>query len=123
MKVAIVGSRTYPDLRIVGAYVQALPYGSEVVSGGARGVDQVAASYAEMCHFAVCEMRPDYELHGRYDAPKIRNREIVEYADRVVAFWDGMSGGTANAIAWAVALGRPLEVFMVDESGKSVAVA
>lgn len=39
-----------------------------------------------------------------------RNRRIAEMCDRMVAFWHKDSGGTANAVCWAVALGKPVEV-------------
>ena len=31
----------------------------------------------------------------------IRNRSLVDYADMVVAFWDGNAGGTKNTIDYA----------------------
>ena len=48
-RVAVVGSRGYPDRAAVAAYVQALAEGTVVVSGGARGVDRWAADAAAEC--------------------------------------------------------------------------
>lgn len=42
-----------------------------------------------------------------------RNIEMVEKCDKVIAFWDGFSYGTAQAIASAVAYGKPVEVVMI----------
>ena len=38
MKLAIVGSRDYEHLNLVRYYVESLPPGTTIVSGGARGV-------------------------------------------------------------------------------------
>ena len=43
MKIAIVGSRKI-TVENIGEYI---PEGSEIVSGGAKGVDSCAAEYAE----------------------------------------------------------------------------
>lgn len=96
MKVAIIGSRQAragtEELDKV------LPEGtSEIVSGGARGVDQDGARYAVERGLPLTEFLPDYKRYGR-GAPLKRNEAIAEYADRAVAFWDGESRGTKHAI-------------------------
>lgn len=81
MKVAIVGSRgiSVPNLE------KYLPEGvTEIISGGALGVDTSAKQYA-------------YEKYGR-SAPLKRNITIIENADLVIAFWDGASKGTKYVI-------------------------
>ena len=81
MKIAIVGSRnlTVTDLQ------RYLPKGvTEIVSGSARGIDTCARKYA-------------YEKYGR-SAPLKRNLQIIDYADAVIAFWDGKSRGTKYVI-------------------------
>jgi len=42
-----------------------------------------------------------------------RNIEMVEQADKVIAFWDGFSYGTAHTIATAVSRGKKVEVVML----------
>ncbi len=82
MRVAVVGSRTLtvPDL---GNY---LPENvSEIVSGGARGVDQCARAYALAHGIKLTEYRPDYARHG-CRAPLMRNDLIVARAELVLAF-------------------------------------
>jgi len=100
--------------------VAALPPGTTVVSGGARGVDRTAWETAtKSMHLRTEVISPDYAKHGPKLAPLIRNREIAERCDRMIAFWNPPSGGTANAIAWAVALGKPVEVHLApDGSGE-----
>jgi len=105
VRVAIVGSRDYADLRRVSEYVETLPSDTVVVSGGAVGVDTTAAGAARRRGLTVEEHLPNYALYGRA-APMIRNGDIVAHADLVVAFWDGKSRGTKNAIDRAKRLGK-----------------
>lgn len=94
MKIAIIGSRNI-TVNNIGNY---LPDGTdEVVSGGARGIDNCARIYAEKHNLKLKEFLPDYDRYGRR-APLIRNLEIIEYADEVIAFWDGKSRGTKHVI-------------------------
>lgn len=94
MKVAVVGSRnlTVSDL---GRF---LPEGvTEIVSGGARGIDTCAKLYALEHDLKLTEFLPRYDEYGR-SAPLERNLRIIRYADEVVAFWDGQSRGTRFVI-------------------------
>lgn len=115
MKVAMVGSRTFQDLERVQRHVTKLPADTEIITGGAVGVDQAAECAARARGLKVTVIRPDYATHGRI-APLRRNRAIVEAAGHVVAYWDGLSGGTANAIAWAAALGKGVTVHFPEAS-------
>lgn len=90
MKVAVVGSRGL----IVTNLARFLPEGTtEIVSGGARGIDQCARKYAIENNIKLTEFLPDYKKYGR-KAPLKRNLEIIDYADVVVAIWDSKSRGT-----------------------------
>ncbi len=109
MRIAIVGSRDFPHLDAVEQLVAQLPEDTEVVSGGARGVDQAAQAAAEARGLKFTLFKPDWS-QGRAAGP-IRNRKIVEYADAVVAFWDQKSKGTANAISIAEKLGVECRIF------------
>ena len=108
MKVAIVGSRRLeiPNLE---SY---LPENvSEIVSGGAKGVDTAARRYALSHGLTLTEFLPQYERYGRA-APLKRNVQIVEYADFVIAFWDGASRGTKFVIDQCGKLGRAHRVYI-----------
>ena len=90
MKLAIIGSRTL----VVDNLDSYLPENiTEIVSGGAKGIDQCARKYALSNNIPLKEFLPDYSKYGR-TAPLKRNLQIVEYADEVLAFWDGHSTGT-----------------------------
>lgn len=107
--VAIVGSRDFPDLDAVRRYVCALPPGTVVVSGGARGVDRVAEDEARSRGLVVQVYPADWQKYGRR-AGAVRNKLIVDRCTRVVAFWDGASPGTQITIRMAKAAGKPVEI-------------
>lgn len=94
MKLAIIGSRGL-WVENLGDY---LPPGvTEIVSGGAKGIDTCAREYAREHGLKLTEFLPDYPRYGR-GAPLKRNLEIIAYADQVLAFWDGKSPGTKYVI-------------------------
>ena len=107
MKVAVIGSRGLT----VGDLNDYLPEGvTEIVSGGARGIDTCARQYALSAKIKLTEILPDYERYGRA-APLKRNNQIIDYADHVVAIWDGTSRGTKYTIDRCIRYGKPLTVF------------
>ncbi len=108
-KLAIVGSRGFADRALVMDFVRRLPMDTEVVSGGAQGVDSWAELSARYRGMKVTVLYANWKQHGK-SAGVIRNRKIVEYADRVVAFHDGASLGTALTIDLARRAGKPVEV-------------
>ena len=92
MKLAIIGSRTLGEQDIC----RFIPPGvTEIVSGGARGIDRQAAAYARANGIPLTEFLPDYARYGR-GAPHRRNRQIAEYAEAALVIWDGCSRGTQH---------------------------
>ena len=112
MKIAVIGSRgiTAVDLK---KYLP--PETKEIVSGGAKGVDTVAKEYAIRNGIKLTEFLPEYDKYGK-GAPLKRNITIIEYADMVLAFWDGKSRGTKYVIDNCKRIGVPVKVFIQKES-------
>jgi predicted Rossmann fold nucleotide-binding protein DprA/Smf involved in DNA uptake len=115
MKIAIIGSRNLK----VEALDEYLPSEvSEIVSGGAIGIDSCAREYAIRNEIKLTEFLPEYEKYKR-GAPIIRNKKIVEYADEVIAFWDGESRGTLSVIKYCEKIGKKCSIFRIERvSGK-----
>lgn len=90
MKIAIIGSRTLK----IDDFEKYIPEGAEeIVFGGAKGVDLCAREYAIKRGIKLVEFLPEYEKYKK-GAPLKRNLQIIDYADVVIAFWDGKSRGT-----------------------------
>ena len=70
-----------------------------------------AVEYAHAHGLSCVEFLPDYAKYGR-SAPLRRNLQIIEYADMVLAFWDGKSRGTAYVIRKCREMNVPCKVFM-----------
>lgn len=114
LKVAVIGSRhagedTYHMI------LQQLPRGcSQIISGGARGVDTLAKRAAAQLGIKHVCIRPRYQRYGR-SAPLVRNIDIVENADCVLAFWDGKSKGTRHALGCCIKMGKPFKIYLIDQ--------
>ena len=110
MKVAVIGSRGI----VIGNLQDYLPEGTtEIVSGGAKGVDTCAREFALANGITLTEFKPEYNRYGR-GAPLKRNITIIEHADLVLAFWDGRSRGTRFVIDKCHAMGVPVRIFLAD---------
>ncbi len=108
MKIAVIGSRGL-FINDLGKYLPEET--TEIVSGGARGVDTCAREYAEKTGLKLTEFLPEYDKYGR-SAPLKRNLLIVDYADVVYAFWDRQSSGTKYVIDRCREIGKPFRVFV-----------
>ncbi len=108
MKVAIIGSRGLQ----VNNLEKYLPSNiSEIVLGGAKGIDCCAAKFAKENKIKLTEFLPEYEIYGR-SAPLKRNLQIIDYADIVLAFWDGSSRGTKFVIDNCKRKNKKVKIFL-----------
>jgi hypothetical protein len=115
VKVAFVGSRTYLHLSRVWDYVYAQPRDTEIVTGTAWSpekvsrVDETAHHAALTRGMKVTIFPADWLTHGKAAGP-LRNTDIVDYADAVIAFYDGQSKGTGDVIRKAERAGKPVQI-------------
>lgn len=111
MKVAIIGSRNL-NITNLEDYIPAQT--TEIVSGGAKGIDACAKEYAIKKGLKLTEFIPEYEKYGR-SAPLKRNLLIIDYADCVYAFWDGKSKGTKFVIDNAIKKEKDVKIIKVPD--------
>ena len=106
MKVAVIGSRGLQAEHLENYLPENV---TEIVSGGAKGVDTDAEAYANANGLKMTVFLPEYEKYRRA-APIKRNYQIVDYADEVLAFWDGASKGTLSVINYCRKTGKKITV-------------
>lgn len=112
MRLLVCGSRTWKDAESILRAIDGLsPAPTLLIHGGARGADQLAAKAATKRGIPIRCFMADWEQYGR-SAGRIRNLEMLELGrpDRVIAFWDGSSRGTAHMIHLAQVAGLPVDV-------------
>lgn len=102
MKIAIIGSRECGNINLEQELIKRFDIvtNDTIISGGARGIDTLAAQFARKHGIKLLEFRPDYATYG-LGATFVRNRMIVDVADVVIAFWNGTSRGTKYTIEYA----------------------
>jgi len=101
MRVIIAGSKNITDFdHLINALNAASTHDiqvDEVVSGGARGVDALGEEYAEDMVIPLHIYPAWWSYYGKR-AGYIRNKQMAEFADALIAIWDGESKGTKNMI-------------------------
>ena len=99
MKVIIAGSREFDDYEVLRNYCDHVLQNQtdiEIVSGTARGADQLGERYAIERDYKITRFPADWNK-GK-SAGYIRNEKMANYADALIAFWNGMSRGTEHMI-------------------------
>ena len=117
MKLAVVGSRQWKDWLMVRKVINEIKP-KMIITGGAAGVDRMAMDVADRDNFYLEVYYPDWKQYGR-KAGAVRNKQIVDACDKLIAFWDGKSKGTLISIEMAKQAGKLLEVFTADGRGMS----
>lgn len=116
MKVIIAGGRDFTNYALVEDAIKCSAFEiTQVVSGKAKGVDTLGEVWALANNVPVEAFPADWSQHGRAAGP-IRNREMAEYADALIAIWDGESKGTANMIQQARNKKLNVFIYLVKES-------
>lgn len=115
MKTIIAGTRTVTDPAIVVAAISSAPFPiPEIVSGCARGVNTIALRLGQQWGVP-CRMFPAQWGLGNKAGP-LRNQQMADYADALIAIWDGVSRGTADMINRAQAKGMSVHVHRYQEA-------
>ena len=124
MKIAVVGSRSLDNYQLVKSILEQYTF-TQIISGGAKGVDTLAIEYAADEHLPLKKFPADWS-RGK-QAGFIRNGEMAKYANeecqkckkshgQLIAVWDGQSTGTESMIKIARELGLAVHVLQVGKS-------
>jgi len=118
MKVIIAGSRGIADYDVVEKAIKESGFEiTEIVSGGARGPDQIGEQYATRNSITLKQFIPDWRQFGR-QAGYLRNEKMANYGEALIAVWDGESKGTKHMIDLATKKGLKVFVKVVDKCGR-----
>ncbi len=118
MKLAIVGSREFSNYKYLEGLLTPIKESIEwIISGGARGADSLAERYAQNNKIPFLLFPANWDRYGK-QAGFMRNQQIVDEADHMIAIPSPNSKGTRDSIRRAEIKGIPVEVFeMGDGSG------
>jgi len=100
MRLAVIGSKEFHDYQKLKSVLDEISGITTIVSGAAVGTDTMAARYAEDSSIKLLEFPPDHEKYGE-EAKLVRDRQIVDNCDQIIAFWDGECAGTDYTINYA----------------------
>lgn len=128
MNIAVVGSREYPELDRVTNLISKIPDHHTIITGDARGVDQRAIEAAKLFGMEYKSYEAKWEetiddpgavVKTRRDGTKYnvlaghwRNTKVAKNCDRMVAFWDGQSSGTIDAVKKGERFGKDPVIFL-----------
>ena len=111
MRVIIAGSRNFTEYNHVQDAVDMCRwYIKEIVSGGARGIDTLAKDFAFNNIMDFKEFQADWNNLGT-SAGFVRNCQMADYSDGLIAIWDGESKGTKHMINIMLKQKKPTFVF------------
>jgi len=116
IKLGIVGGRDYNDYenfkKLVDEYIDSIGQPSEIISGGALGVDTMAEKYANDHSIAMTIFKPDWNHYGK-SAGIRRNTDIINQSTHILALPTKKSVGTHDSIRKAEKANRILKVINV----------
>ena len=109
MKLIIAGSRRFNDYELLCWFMDRLIIKEplEVISGCAKGADTLGEKWAESYGIYVTRFPADWDKYGKAAGP-VRNKQMADYADVLVAFVEKGSKGTLNMITTAAK--KPMEI-------------
>jgi hypothetical protein len=109
------GSRTIGDRELIDSKLKALPRYAVVLTSRTRGASAAIRDAAMSCGL---RLEVWTAMTDRYasaeDAYFARDEEMIRSADRVLAFWDGESAGTAHELTYARRLAMPIDLVLVE---------
>lgn len=119
MRTIIAGSRTIDSISVIRdamkcAYEQEDIRPTIVVSGTALGVDRCGITWAEENGLPVRRFPALWDRYGKR-AGYVRNSQMADNADALVAIWDGVSKGTKHMIQSARSRNLKIFIFFINQ--------
>ncbi|MDO9578435.1 MAG: DUF2493 domain-containing protein [Candidatus Cloacimonadales bacterium] len=112
MRLAVIGSKEFRDFERLKSVLDKISGITVIVSGTAAGTDTLAARYALEHNLKLIEFPPDFEKY-REKAKYVRDRQIVENCDQIIAFWDGKCEGTKYTMDYAEKSGMSVKAIEI----------
>jgi YspA, cpYpsA-related SLOG family len=111
VKLICAGSRKWIDEQTVYEVLDEIRKRKDIliVSGLAKGPDMFGLEWAKKNGVAYEEFPAYWEAFGKA-AGSIRNKEMGDFADELIAFWDGSSRGTKHMIEYMEQLKKPVRI-------------
>lgn len=109
--ICINGSRTINDINL-DRWLNPQEIGC-ICSGGANGVDTLAEQWAKRHKIEFVAFPAQWDRYGKR-AGLVRNEDMINFCDKLISFWDGKSRGTKHAIDYALSLGRPVDIHLIE---------
>lgn len=116
MKLIVAGSRNFNNYNLLRDSIfnnykdiQSL----EIVSGTARGADSLGEYFAKANNLILHQFPAEWDTYGK-SAGFIRNKKMGDFADELLAFWDGRSRGTIHMIEYMWKLNKPVKIIRFD---------
>ena len=110
LKTIVAGSRSISDYSIVEQAIEASGFSIlEIVSGESIGVDKQGEIWAKKNNIPIVRFPAKWNQHGN-KAGYLRNVEMAEYADALIAIWEAESRGTRHMIQ--IAKNHNLKIFL-----------
>jgi len=114
-KTIIAGSRDINDYNVLLEAVKCIRWKiGNVVSGTCRGVDKLGEQYAKQMNVYVTRFPADWDKYGSV-AGRIRNKEMAQNSEALLAIWDGKSPGTKHMIEVANEMKLDVYVYRTDK--------
>jgi hypothetical protein len=109
------GSRTIGDRGVIDAKIKALPRRAVILTSRTHGA---SAGIRDAAMRRGLRLEVWTAMTDRYATDEAayfaRDEEMIRSADRVLAFWDGESTGTAHELSYARSLSKPVDLVLVN---------
>jgi hypothetical protein len=113
-RVIIAGGRDFDDFRKLSEVCMHMLQNKrnvEIVSGTCKGADKLGEQFAKFAGHSLKQFPASWDELGKA-AGFIRNKEMAEYADAAIIFWDGKSKGTGHMIDLANKMNLKVKIEM-----------